>query len=311
MSTGVYITHQYSFSEKWLLNSGLRFDYHHFRMDQSLNPDPGYGDPVFNPDFSRNYQGTALSAGINFLPGNNTVLKANLGKSYRVPSAYELGAYGLHRHEVRFEKGDMSNDPEQAWQMDLGFEKKWPGLEIMVSPFMNYFSNYLYLNPTAALRSEGQVYEYRQTKALMFGGEASLDYTLNNRIGLRAGAEYVYAVNLDLKMAIPFTPPSSILAEISYRFGSTLLPEKRRIGLEILRVAVQNYTAPNELSTPGYYTFGINARTDIYAGKQNISILLKVRNLLDNKYFNHLSFYRRLRIPEPGRDLQLFIAMPF
>jgi len=42
-----------------------------------------------------------------------------------------------------------------------------------------------------------------------------------------------------------------------------------------------------------------------------VELSLSIRNLFDAKYFNHLSFYRKVEIPEPGRNFQLYIKVPF
>jgi iron complex outermembrane receptor protein len=309
-TNGVFLTHKYTIDEKWVLNSGARVDYTLFNMDETLNPDIEFGDSIFNPAFEKIYPGTAFSVGINYLPGRNTIIKVNVGKSYRVPSAYELGAYGLHRHEGRFEKGNIDNEPEQAWQLDLGIEQKWNNFYLQISPFMNYFTNYLYLNPTPTLRPEGQVYEYRQTDAMLSGAELSAEYTLINNILFSAGAEYVYVVNLDLRSALPFTPPLNIQTEVSYLLRSTKSLNNSKIGIELISVAQQKYTVTNELSTPGYNSLNLLALTELTFGNQQLKLMIKVRNLLNSSYYNHISFYRRMRIPEPGRDVQLFISIP-
>ncbi len=308
--SGIFLVYKYNFSKKWILNCGTRIDYNVFEMDESLNPDPEYGDSIFNPAFHNKYPGTVFSCGVNFLPGNTTIIKVNIGKSYRVPSAYELGAYGLHRHEGRFEKGDISNNPEQAWQLDLGFEQKWEQLQMSISPFVNLFTNYLFLNPTPTLRTEGQVYEYQQANAMLAGGETSLDYVFLNKWTVKAGMEYVYAINLDLNCALPFTPPFNAQTQINYRFKDTKTLAKSKIGIELISVAKQEYTVPNELTTPGYNSLNLLLITELKTAKQSMSLMLKIRNLLDSKYYNHISFYRRLRIPEPARDIQLFISIP-
>jgi iron complex outermembrane recepter protein len=311
LSAGAGVIHQYSLSPEWVLNSGARVDLHWFEMKEALNPDPVFGDPVFNPDYSNVFRGTAFSLGLNYLPDRNTVLKAHIGKSYRIPSAYELGAYGLHRHEGRFERGDIHINPEQSWQLDLGLDKSWENLEISFSPFVNYFTNYLFLNPTPVLRPEGQVYEYQQTVALLYGGEISVDKTLSDRISLVAAAEYVYAVNLDKMMSLPFIPPLSVFSKARYRFNNTGLVNNSRFCVEGVWAGAQNFTVPNELNTPGYFLLNASFCTDLRIGRNQAELSLKVRNILDSKYYNHISFYRRMRIPEPGRDVQLFITVPF
>jgi iron complex outermembrane receptor protein len=313
-STALFATHQFKLSKKWILNSGARIDYTFFEMQEMQNlefPDNKL-DSIFNPDFKKVYPGTAFSLGMNYLPNNRTVFKMHLGKSFRAPSAYELSAYGLHTHANRVEKGNVSNKSEQAWQLDIGLEQKWKDISLSISPFVNYFTNYLFLEPTPEFTDGGggQIYEYKQTNALLYGAEASFDFAIQNKFVFKSGAEYVYAVNLDLESALPFTPPFSIRNEISYLFANTRTFTKNKVGVEVVRIASQNYTVTNELSTPGYTTVNLHAQTEIILGLQKINLMLKVRNLFNTSYYNHISFYRRMRIPEPARDFQLFISVP-
>ena len=311
LSAGAGVIHQYQFSPRWKINSGARIDFHRFEMKETLNPDPAFGEAVFNPDYREMFRGASFSLGVNYLPGSNTIIKGNIGKSYRIPSAYELGAYGLHRHEGRFERGDTQIDPEQSWQLDLGFERSWQDTELSLSPFVNFFSNYLFLNPTPELRPEGQVYEYQQTVALLYGGEISIDRTFYDRLFLMAAAEYVYAVNLDNMMSLPFIPPFSALTGAEYRFLNTGTVNNSQVGIDGQWAGAQNFTVPNELNTPGYFSLNANVSTDIRIGRQDLNLSFRVRNLLDARYYNHISFYRRMRIPEPGRDFQLHVTVPF
>ncbi len=312
-SAGIALMHRYDISERWVLSRGYRLDYHHFDMAETLNPDPQYGDSIFNQEFSKDYWGTAFSGGLSYLPSDRWTFKINVGKSYRVPSAYELGAHGLHRHEGRFEKGDLKLKPEQAYQMDFGAEYNHPSFSVALSPFFNYFANYLFLNPTPYLRSEGQVYEYQQTTALLYGSEVSLLYHFLDNFDLTVAGAYVYAVNTEIMSPLPFIPPLSVLADLSYNFnnysGSRL--KNPKIGLESVHTAAQNYTAPNELKTPAYTLLHASLSADLKILDQNAHIIFRVRNITDAHYYNHVSFYRRMRIPEAGRDYQIFLKWNF
>lgn len=310
-STGIYTIYKYFISSKINTNIGARFDLYNFKMKESINPDPEFGDSIFNLKFSKIFYAKSFSIGLNYILNDSSILKCNIGTGFRVPSAYELGAYGLHRHEGRFEKGNINNAPEQSLQFDIGFEKSWNYINFKVSPFVNYFYNYLYLNPTPQLRPEGQVYEYRQTKALMTGGEANFEFLLKKRIKVTVGAEYVYAVNLDLSSALPFTPPFDIRTAIIYQPKDYKHFRNNKISLELVSVAQQNYTVPNELRTDGHNILNLSSKSDAVLGSKKVSILLKFNNLLNTKYFNHISFYRRLRIPEPGRDIHITLSIPF
>ncbi len=311
ISAGAGIIHQINISPRWLINSGLRFDLHHFEMEESVNPDPEYGDPVFNEHYRKLFTGTGFSFGVNYLPDPLTVMKINIGKSYRIPSAYELGAYGLHRHEGRFERGDTDIDPEESYQLDLSLDRSWEDMTLSISPFVNYFTNYLFLNPSPELRPEGQVYEYQQTDALLYGGEFSLERLFYDRIRVSAAAEYVYAINLDGMRALPFIPPLSVLSKVTYFFNNSGVVNNTRLCAKGRIAAAQRLTVPNELDTPGYAVLNLSLCTDVAIGNQQAEVSFRVNNLLDARYFNHVSFYRRMRIPEPGRDFQLHFTIPF
>lgn len=307
---GSYLQYRYDVNQKVNVLAGLRFDINAFEMEATANPDPSFGDAVFNPAFKKIFPATVFSLGINYQPLSATFIKAHLGKSFRVPSAYELGAYGLHRHEGRFEKGDIENDAEKAWQFDLALEYQKDKVLFSLSPFFNFFSNYLYLKPTAELRPEGQVYAYTQNKAMISGTEISVSYQSQKSFSLYSNLEYVYAVNLDQRSALPATPPLRSFCGFDFFFKEKKTWKNSKVGLEIMAVAAQRYTVVNELDTPGFIIFNAHASTKLQWGGQDVYLQIRINNLLNTSYFDHLSFYRRLRIPEQGRDVMLFIRIP-
>ena len=56
---------------------------------------------------------------------------------------------------------------------------------------------------------------------------------------------------------------------------------------------------------------GVNLTLDLPVAGNKVEITLTVRNILNTRYYNHLSFYRKVEIPEPGRNFQLLIKVPF
>ena len=76
-------------------------------------------------------------------------------------------------------------------------------------------------------------------------------------------------------------------------------------------IARQNRVDRNEDRTPGANLFHFGS-LNIPVGRTNeIEITLTARNIFDTRYYNHLSFYRKVEIPEPGRNFQLLIKIPF
>ena len=81
--------------------------------------------------------------------------------------------------------------------------------------------------------------------------------------------------------------------------------------LENRWVMNQNSVARNETATPGSSLWNISAYAHWYVGDKMFITLLQVDNLFNTSFMNHLSFYRMLNAPEPGRNIQLIVKIPF
>jgi len=82
-------------------------------------------------------------------------------------------------------------------------------------------------------------------------------------------------------------------------------------GIEYRRVFDQNRIARNEERTPGTHLWNLSANIHWRLGGRRVITDFQVQNLLDRPFLNHLSFYRRLNVPEPGRNIQLILRVPF
>ena len=65
---------------------------------------------------------------------------------------------------------------------------------------------------------------------------------------------------------------------------------------ELQSIASQNRIARNEDRTPGACLIHLGGSIHIPMAKADIEISLGIRNLSDVKYYNHLSFYRKVEI---------------
>ncbi|MET3732043.1 hypothetical protein [Moheibacter stercoris] len=73
----------------------------------------------------------------------------------------------------------------------------------------------------------------------------------------------------------------------------------------------QDRVAKNEEETGSYTLFGAKIQSKLKLGKFQSDIILSGQNLFNQTYFNHMSYYRALEIPEMGRNIQLIIQIPF
>lgn len=251
----------------------------------------------------------SFSLGLVWTPSEWHMVKANVGRSFRLPGANELAANGVHHGTFRHEQGDANLKSEQGWQMDASYNLRYNGFSISVSPFVSWFSNYIFLRPTgewSVLPHAGQIYRYTGAEVLFAGTEATIDIHFLRSFNYRISGEYVYTYNCDEHIPLSFSPPFSM--------RNTLTWQRKQVMLyaEWQSIARQNRVDRNEDRTPGANLFHLGGSLNIpIRGNQAIEITLIARNIFNTRYYNHLSFYRKVEIPEPGRNFQLLIKIPF
>ncbi|MBU1580906.1 MAG: TonB-dependent receptor [Bacteroidetes bacterium] len=313
---GLFFLNSNRISESLSFNWGLRYDLGQLDLGYYVSP---YTDKVKSPDFSGVYNDFSWAAGLIYNAGKQLLLKLNVAKSFRMPGASELGSNGIHHGSFRYELGDTSLQSEYAYQLDFELEYRRGRWFFGLSPFAGYFPNFIYLNPTGSYlmpdgseieeADAGQVYRYVQSEAFRVGGEIQLAYRLSSLFSFDAHAEYVTAS--DGVYPIPFTPPLNFVVGIDH-----VLPtywkklHLTRMRLEMVAVSKQSQVARNEAITPGYQLLNLSFSTKVITRYFPLGIDLQWQNMLNTKYFNHLSFYRHLELPEAGSNIQLLITIP-
>lgn len=302
------------------VSGGVRYDYGRMRVFAHDDPylatylqEQGYDEEQVefyrwnSRRVNRSSGDYSLSLGVVWTPSMRHQLKVNVGRSFRLPGANELASNGVHHGTFRHEQGDATLSSEQGWQMDASYQLKYGRWSVYVSPFVNWFSNYIFLRPTgewSVLPHTGQIYRYTQTEALFAGAEASVELTVLPTLNYRISGEYVYTYNCDERIPLSFSPPATL--------RNTLTWQRKRYMLyaEWQSITKQNRVDRNEDRTPGANLFHIAGSLDLPVAGTEVEITLTVRNLFNTRYYNHLSFYRKVEIPEPGRNFQLLIKVP-
>lgn len=303
------------------VSGGIRYDYG--RLDISAYQDPyleaylqgqGYNEEQIaeyrwrSYPVERGFGDFSGSLGLVWQPGEAHLVKLNVGRSFRLPGANELAANGVHHGTFRHEQGDASLDSERGWQLDAEYTYERGGIFLSFTPFASWFGNYIFLKPMgqwSILPHAGQIYRYSGAEAVFVGAEAELAVDFLRNFNWRVSGEYVYSRNLDERIPLPFSPPASMRNILTWR------QKHFKLWTELHSVAPQNRPSRNEDPTPGVNLWNMGATVNIPAFGNEIEITLSAQNLLNTKYFDHLSFYRQVEIPEPGRNFQILIKIPF
>jgi iron complex outermembrane receptor protein len=326
MTAGTYLYVKHAFSKKSLIQLGIRGDYGRIQTEEYHDwfPSPvvANGDTSMQylqraSEIERSFSNLSWSLGYNHNL-DRWSFKANMGKSFRMPIAKELAANGVNYHRFSYEVGDADLSPEIAYQLDGGIEYRSSRLAIGTSPFLNYFPNYIYLNPSAEhdqLYGNGnQVFYYTQSRVLRYGAELHAHYELFRFLQLGLIGEYVYSQQLSGEkkgFTLPFSPPASGIFNIKYQKYGMKFAEYVYVSLDYRITAPQNNIVPPEETTDGYQLINLGFGCDFHLKGQKLSLSMQVQNLFNTKYFNHTSYYRLIHVPEPGRSFILNITLPF
>ncbi|MFY0714079.1 TonB-dependent receptor [Seonamhaeicola sp. NFXS20] len=259
-----------------------------------------------------NFGSLSASLGLSYIH-NNTTYKANFGKSFRMPLANELASDGVNYHMYRYEKGNLDLDPEESYQLDIDVSHRFKNSSVGISPFVNFFENYIYLNPTSNYYETQQIYEYTQAKVLRFGGEFRASTTLLKNLKLNAAAEYVYSRQTSgpkKDFTLPFSPPFSTLLSANYQFKDFRILKSPQFTVDYRITADQNEIVPPEQTTEGYHVLNMSFLTSISTFKNSkpLQIRLKFNNVFNTEYYNHTSFYRLIDVPEAGRNISIALT---
>ncbi|MFA6809280.1 MAG: TonB-dependent receptor, partial [Eubacteriales bacterium] len=317
---------KHKLSDNSLIQAGVRYDYGRIvtseYADWFSSPVIEDGDTTLQyllraANIDRDFSNITWSLGYNFNPGLWSY-KVNVGKSFRMPIAKELAANGVNYHHFSYEVGNAELSPEISYQLDAGIEYNAPKFAFGTTPFINYFTNYIYLNPTSEhdrLYGNGnQIYNYTQSEVFRYGAELHVHYEPLKCLQVGILGEYVYSEQLSGEkkgFTLPFSPPLSGIFNIKYQKQKIKFIENAYVSVDYRVTASQNNIVPPEETTEGYQLINLGLGGDMVFKNQRMTISMQVQNLFNTKYFNHTSYYRLINVPEPGRNFIVNVSIPF
>ena len=305
---GFFQFFQYKKNEHWVSNAGLRIDFANDELQEAYvdfyRRSIYIGKQLRSPFIARNYWNYSFSLGTSYFITENWNIKWNLGSDFRYPAPSELASNGVHHGTFRHEQGNPNLLPEKGIQSDiyLHFENK--KLEIKLSGFGAYFWDYIYLSPTSKfsnLPEGGQIYQYLQDHAVLWGGEIFWDYHIIDHLHASIAGDFVWGENLNRLRPLPFMPPASIVSHFEWN-PNVIKWLNMELWLEHRFSFPQNRVVINEPATPAFHLFNTGLQTQKKFKEQTFTFGFQIQNLFNRPYFYHLSKYRLLNIYEPARN---------
>lgn len=320
--------------EDWVLELGGRFD-HQYLQVLTFNRQ----NELIKPTFNFNY--FSGSVGTSYFFSDKSRFISNIGISSRPPHVSELYSQGLHHGTASIEEGLMLQNGD--WSDDLlqvkkEVSKKWSNtfqhtgekMSFQVTAFVNLIDNYIYLQPTETrltIRGYFPVFKYKQTDALLAGGDASVNTGITRLLSYTGKFSYLYARDVTKDDKLPLIPPTQLESTLRYAFNNkgkfkniymaVTVPvtlKQYRAPLTVYPEEVPNYSGDRNfdfMSAPNAYALlNIEIGGKISVSKHDLSITLSGENLLNTSYRNYMN---RLRYyaDDLGRNIMLRLKYNF
>lgn len=293
MNVGTFTFQEIPLSDKMRLQVGLRFDLQHTRaISDNIISSANKVRTAFN------YTG---SIGFNHRPIEGLEVGGQFARSHRNPSVEELFADGIHLGAGVYEIGNnaLKDEIGQGGDFFISWESEYIAIEL--ATFINVFRNYIIFEPTGDIDAVSgyPIFRYTGDEARLYGGEFSTTISPFQNINIDLGTDYVNGRRTtNGNEYLPFIPPIRITSGIEYDFGFGWF------GGKVTFAAKQNRVAPEEQVTQGYKLIGLTSGFRLNSLGNHL-LIIRVDNLLDEKYRDHLSRIEDRNFPMPGRNISL------
>ena len=271
--------------------------------------------------FSRHRASGNGLLGFAWNPSSAWTFKANAATGFRAPNLAELSSNGLHEGIFRYEIGRPNLLNEQNLNLEANIRREGKWLSVSAAAWVNQFKNYVYLAPTGEDVFGFPVFRYQQDDAHLVGGEATATIKAGQGVAWDNEFAVVRGKRAD-GTALPFIPAPKWVSRLkwtgnwapklpnSWAFaeGEYVLKQNHPYRPADCDALMANEAQLGcETPTPAYFLLNIGAGTDFSLGKQILTLRLSGHNLLDRRYFDHLSRFKSYGIYEPGRDVALSV----
>jgi iron complex outermembrane receptor protein len=294
-----YIYEEVSLNNAFTLKSGMRMEWKEtFVKTNELFPDASAFEDRNDLIFSG-------ALGFNYSPTARWTAGFQIARAYRTPTIEELYSFAPHAAAGSFDVGNPTLQNEFSMGTDAFVEYKTDRLQTQLSLFANRIDNFVDFSPTGDVHQPSglPVFEYRSKDAILYGFEISTNIALSEVLTGMIGFDYVRGhERSENQENLTFMPPFRTNIQLMYDNGSF------RAGPRLRFVNKQDRVAANEDTTPGYLLIGADAG---YSFNEGINVSLRLDNLLNERYRDHLSRVENRNAPMPGRNLNLMIRWDF
>ena len=285
--------HGIGIGEKWIVT----------RLTPSVNTN----DKLIHPfqKFAPYYN---VYSGFNFRPNQHWLWKLNIATGVRIANLAELSSNGLHEGVFTYEIGNPNMKNEQNLSLNSVVQYARPSWSLTLSPFVNYFRNYIYLAPTNELWYGFPVYRYLQQDAQQYGTECSFNYQFDTHWQTTLSYAGMSSKTADGQYT-PYIPAQKLSPSFQYTMHLSQQKSSIKVFSKIDYYAAQHQSARYEIQTGDYWLWEAGVQAQIQSRGKSYTLGLNGNNLLNVAYYDHMSRFKYFGLLNMGRNICLQLAM--
>jgi outer membrane receptor protein involved in Fe transport len=309
-NAGAYLLNETQVGEQLKLIAGLRCDY-----AEVLE---GKGDALSGRSEIRSALSGNFGLVLSFNP--STHLSANAGRAFRMPTAEEMFAEVISCKGIK--QGNPKLKPEYSWNYDVGIRGRLAQnlFQYDLALFCNFLDDFI--SEIQATETEGVDFTFKNTDAVICGGELSSAYRFQNVLKpgnvlyAGMGASYIYGIDKFVGNDAPLfgIPPFKLSFDLKYRglvnrywltgytmkFQTAYAAEQNRVpAVDNINEAGPWGYVPSDPHTVFDFAFGLNSNA--LPGHPKLRFIVK--NIFNVNYQPYGSF-----IPAMGRNFKTTLS---
>jgi iron complex outermembrane receptor protein len=302
------------------VQGGLRYDWARFTPRERAFV--RIGDESI-PTEPRTFGSASGSLGALVDAGGGVQLGASVARAYRTPDFNELYSDGPHLAAYTYEVGNPRLGEETGVGVDAFARLTRGRLRGEVAAFRNALSGYVYPRNTGLLGRQGgrPLFQFTGRDAVLAGVDGSAELSVTPALVLDLTASYVRGTLRGAPDSLPADPLLGLPARagsrdlplvppLHGRFGARYERPRWFAGAGVRAAARQEDLGDYETPTAGYAVGDLTAGVRLLVGARLHTLTLRVDNLIDQEYRDHLSRVKEI-MPEAGRNVSLLYRVTF
>jgi iron complex outermembrane receptor protein len=246
-------------------------------------------------------------------------LGASINRAYRTPDFNELYSNGPHLAANSFNVGDPNLKSETGLGLDAFVRVDRGRLRTEFAAFRNRLADFIFESSRgrAEIGTQGgrPRFQYTNEGAVFTGAEGRFEWSVSDRVVLDASASYVAASFTSERDSIPVFTATDTTFMAASKYPPFIPPLNGQFGVRYDQprwfasiaaryAARQDRLGDFEEPTDGYIVPNVSAGFRMVRGGALHAITLKIDNVLDQTFRDHLSRIKEI-MPEPGRNVSL------